>query len=263
MYLGFARAGRESSNSFFSTPFVLTACILAVTAVAVPTVSKRLRMNFRKEAIPLRAALRNLDKSRLGRFRFVQANQLSAPIIEALGTAEYIDWVLEDTTYAGSVDPRRIVRLHVTYYTGQPDPVPHTPDVCLPASGYEIVQAENTSLSVPELGESKQIPVRVLTFVRSALYEDAKPVVIYTFHCNGRFSATREGVRLATGNPLDRYAYYSKVEVSYGWDGATPSFPTPEQATAACAELFRRVLPVLVEQHWPDWQNAKSDDAAK
>jgi hypothetical protein len=74
---------------------------------------------------------------------------------------------------------------------------------------------------------------------------------VYTFHCNGDFIASRTGVRRRTTRLSDRYAYFSKVEVSF--HGTTGTAPTRKQTIAATRDLFEYLLPVLIEEHWPDW----------
>jgi hypothetical protein len=48
------------------------------------------------------------------------------------------------------------------------------------------------------------------------------------------------------------YAYFSKVEVS---------FPraTREQCVAGARKLYNRLLPVLLEAHWPDFEASERE----
>jgi len=149
--------------------------------------------------------------------------------------------------------------LLVTYYSGGHNLVPHTPDVCYLGAGYQPGRAhENVTLSVPELGAAgAKLWVRVLTFVKTAIFDRQDVSVVYAFHCNGRFVETgafvdpRTAVRLLLNDPANTYAYFSKVEVS---------FPraTREQSLKGAAKLFGAVLPVLVKEHWPDFEAAES-----
>ncbi|MEE9293663.1 MAG: exosortase-associated EpsI family protein [Phycisphaerae bacterium] len=247
------RGVQRSVKSLWSPPFTISALILATCAVGLGPMTRYMRVVLAKEAIPLRSPLSRLDKSGLGPYGFVQAITLDSALVNTLGTPEYIHWILEDSALHGQSSPLRYVNLFVTYYTGQPDPVPHVPDACYVGSGYITESAENTTVQVSTLGASGEVPVRMLTFVKSGIFGDDKMPVVYMFHCNGRFVATRQGVRSAVNNPLDRHAYYSKVEVRFGWDGASPRVPTKAQAIAGTERLFSYLLPLLVEEHWPEW----------
>lgn len=252
------RGAHSSAKSFWSPPFTISALILGACAVGLGPMTRYMRVVLAKEAIPLRAPLSRLDKSGLGPYRFVQAITLDSAVVNTLGTQEYMHWILEDSTLQGKSSPLRYVNLFVTYYTGQPDPVPHVPDACYVGSGYIIESAENTTLQVSGLGASGEVPIRMLTFVKSGIFGEDNMPVAYTFHCNGKFVATRQGVRTAVNNPLDSQAYYSKVEVRFGWDGASPRVPTKAEAIAGTERLFSYLLPLLVEEHWPDWSAAKA-----
>jgi len=207
-----------------------------------------------KEALPLKAPLAGLDDDELAPYRVLERLSLEPVIIEALGTNEYLSWVLEDTRVPEN-DPLRVATLMVTYYSGGHVLVPHTPDVCFLGSGYAPAQPhENRSITLGTLPTSENsVPIRVCTFEKTALFERKKTTVIYTFHCNGRFVASRMGVRLLTHDPRSTYAYFCKVEVSF--PGATR-----EQGIEGTKALLERVLPVLMRDHWPDW-NAEEQKA--
>ena len=257
-------AGKHQGTvtSLLTAPFVISVAILGVTAVGLPWATHVMRIVLTKEAIRLRSPLPRLDKGGLGPYVFRDKQDLDTAVVEALGTNEYIYWRLEDTSYgASSLDPRRFARLFVTYYTGRPDPVPHTPDVCMLGSGYTTEEKENIIFAVGSLADSAEVPVRVLTFVKSGVFDSDKMTVVYTFHCNGRFAETRNAVRRMVNNPLDRHAYYSKVEVVFGWHGARPRYPSRKDVIVAAEKLLSYVLPLLVEEHWPDWAAVKRAEA--
>lgn len=249
---------QAKKSVLISVPFAVCVVVLGATAIGLPAVTRQMRIALAKGAVPLRSSLAKLDKNALGPYRFASANVLDPAVVDALGTTDYIDWILEDTSCTDLSSPLRYARLHVTYYTGQPDAVPHTPDVCMVGAGYEIVRNENTTLQVSTVADSPDVPVRLVTFVKSAIFGADEMPIVYTFHCNGKFAATRERVRTAVNNPLDAYAYYSKIEVGFGWSMARPHFPPRDEALAATAKMFSYVLPLLIEKHWPDW-NALND----
>ena len=73
-----------------------------------------------------------------------------------------------------------------------------------------------------------------------------KETVLYTFHCNGRFVATRTGVRILINDLWNTYAYFSKIEVSFPKATRTLSIE-------GAKKFFDRVLPLLLRDHWPDF----------
>jgi Protein of unknown function (DUF3485) len=259
--LDMQKQSRRAAAGLFTVPFTVSLIILAVTAVGLGPVTRYLNVVLRKEAVPLRKQLGTLDKSRLGPYKFVRAYTIESAVVDTLGTDKYINWLLEDTRRTGR-DPLRYVSLFVTYYTGQPDPVPHTPDVCYAASGYEPDEKVNLTVDVPTLGKDSRLPIRLLMFVKTGVFNSERMPLIYTFHCNGKFVATREGVRTTGRNPLDKHAYYSKVEVKFGWKGAQPRYPDKKQAIEASTEFLSHVLPLLVDEHWPDWAAVKAAEKA-
>jgi len=244
---------RRPAPTVFSPPFIISVLILGITAVALPWANREMKVVLSKEPAPLRRPLTTLDKSRLGSYVFRSKVDLEAPVEDALGANEYIFWILEDTEYPDdSPDPRRVASLAVTYYTGQPDAVPHTPDACLVGAGYTIEHADYQTLAVPTLPGSPEVPVRVITSIRSGIFDRDEMTVVYTFYCNGQFAAARNNVRRIISDPRDRHAYYSKVEVTFGWENALPRYPARQDAVQATEKLLRHVLPLLVAEHWPD-----------
>lgn len=257
VWRGLAMARRNSGigASVFTLPFVMCLLVLTAAAFGRMAVVRWLNVVTRKEPIPLRKSLSALDKLRLGDYKFLKAHLLSEAIENSLGTDEYIDWVLEDSSVTRRVDPRRYVHLFVTYYTGGPNLAPHTPDVCYLGSGYQPKQAhENRKVAVPALGEGAEVPVRVCTFCKTAIFNQDEPTVVYTFNANGRFTSTRNGVRNLTHGLRDKYAYFSKVEVSFGGPGCRPPNLGREESVAAASKILNVVLPLLVQEHWPDWK---------
>ena len=142
--------------------------------------------------------------------------------------------------------------VELTYDSGGNNLVPHTPDVCWVGGGYEPAQPhENVDLDTPSLlANRSSVPGRVCTFAKTAMRNRSKQTVVYTFHCNGRFVATRTGVRILVNTPTNRYAYFSKVELTF--PGATRA-----QSVEGAGMLFDRLLPALVRDHWPDFQAAE------
>ncbi|MFQ5415144.1 MAG: hypothetical protein ACE5E6_11870 [Phycisphaerae bacterium] len=245
-------------------PFAVAVVVLGAAAVVSGPVASRLGLRQPKAPLPLRRPLDALDADRLGPYRLVPTRGrdgrviddgrrvLDGLVVEQLGTDAYLSWSLEDTSVPRG-NPLRYATLFVTYYTGPHHLVPHTPDACYLGQGYQPAQPHETmAVDVTMHGGSSSIrlPIRVCTFEKSGVFNWERPSVVYTFHCNGRFVATREGVRLRVTGLGNRYAYFSKVEVS---------FPraTRAQTIDGARKLLGFVLPVLVERHWPDFDAAE------
>ena len=68
---------------------------------------------------------------------------------------------------------------------------------------------------------------------------------------------TRTGVRAAVSNLWDRYAYYCKIEISFVND-AMLKRADRAQSVAATEQLLRKLMPVLWDDHFQDWEALKT-----
>lgn len=225
--------------------------MILLSAAGVRYSLKGVMVSEAKDPVPLRQPLAMLDKEALGPYEYLGRATLSAAVIESLGTDQYINWGFRDTSIKRKNDPLRRVNLHITYYTGGRDLVPHTPDQCMKGAGYEPTIAENVTVPIESLGI--EIPLRVLTFEKSSILRNEKPTVCYTFHTNGEFECTRNGVRKKINVLGQKKAYFCKIEVSFGASGSKPRDPSREDSVKATARFLDHLLPVLLENHLPDW----------
>lgn len=243
----------RSPSGVFTRPFVVAVVLLGAAAVLAGPVANWLNIKHAKLPLPLRKPLNALDEQAIAPYRIIKRHILDPTIVEALGTDLYLDWTLEDTSVPRD-DPLRYANLFITYDTGGHNLVPHTPDVCRRGAGYEPAQPhENFDLNILTLGERfRAVSVRICTFAKTDIFSRERVSILYTFNCNGKFVATRWGVRVLLNTPSRTYAYFSKVEVSF-----------PQATRAQCVEggrkLFGRVLPVLVNAHWPDFEAAETE----
>jgi hypothetical protein len=190
----------------------------------------------------------------LAPYELLRASEIKGEVLDSLGTDKYIQWALEDHSNPDPTDPARYIQLFITYYTGTRDQVPHVPEVCYVGGGYQIEDEWFVDVPVPELGPDEQVTAKVLQFRRPRFVKQGKKIVMYLFHTNGQFCPDRMCTRLALSDPSHRHAYFSKVEMTFG----TPQvLPTREQAIAAGKRFFRVILPVMVRDHWPDWEKVK------
>jgi len=244
-----------SSRALTSKRYVVCLALLIGSAVGTRTYSSWLGAHFRKEAVPLKRDLALLDWSKLEpdyRLHLVQPPRMSEEDTEKLGTQMYIQAQLV-TTRLPRDHPARIANLLVTYYTDKPDLVPHTPEACYLAGGYDrLGDAETAEVRVPGVGApDDRVPVRVLQF--RARDRDVQPTVLYFFHTNGEYKTTRDGVRLKLANPFERYGYYAKIEVTFNDDPEgrqRPRQADKNESIAALGPLLRTLLPVLLQDHF-------------
>lgn len=242
-----------------SARWVTCVVLLLAAAAGMRVLSGWFGFVLQKEAVWLKKPLREFDARKL-RPRYQRhpatdrIRSLSADQLESLGTGEYLQVYLTDTQKPAP-DPTRVAHLFVTYYTGQPDMVPHVPEECYLAGGYDRVGLPTTkTVSVRGIGApGDQVPVRVIQFrapQQRRVFADGSDVttVMYLFHTNGRYATTRNVVRVILSNPFQRYAYYAKIEVSFTNDKLSSSAGA-EAAVAALGPLLEAVMPRLLEDH--------------
>jgi len=238
------------NRRFFSFHFVIVVFILIVAAILVGPVAWSMNFQQAKAAIPLRKPLSAMDVERIRPYRVVERVTLDGPVIDALGTDQYIQWLLEDTSVPPG-DPLRLVQLFVTYDTGGQNLVPHVPDECRLGAGYEAAMPhDNRDIHIESPGMNREVPLRVCTFVKTAVFQHNEQTVVYLFHTNGEFAATRDAVRILFNDPRDRFAYFSKVEISFPKAGR-------EESVQGATKLLGKLLPVLLSDHLPDFDAAE------
>ena len=255
-------------DAFRHPGFLACVVLLATLAVGFEVLAIWKNVIFHKERIDLRVPLDRLDHEKLEPYGVGHVQDLEANVVNSLGTEDYISWHLLDPYQSdGSLDdipeltdqqknnwPRRI-SLFVTYYTGKPDQVPHVPEVCYAGSGHKPVGQDLRQIEIPALGEGEKIPVQVLEFVREGMHGTSRRIVMYTFHANGKFRSGRTEVRTSLGLSTARYEYFSKLEISMD---IGRGYSTRQEAVEAGTRFLGKVVPVLLEHHWPDWEAATS-----
>lgn len=255
--------GTASTRSKASPRFYFCVGILLFAAVGMNGLAHYLAVTFRKYPVPLRQPLDALDQAKLlpeYRPHRIQPEPLSSELLENLGTEEYLHWYLADEQ-RGRSDRTAVARLFVTYFTGQPDLVPHNPKECYAAGGAALLKETGITVAVPRpAGGDLQIPVSVLEFEPARRYgslgaggrDSPHLFVAYFFYANGRYVTSRTGVRYAISNLWDRYAYYSKVELTFS-DDTFRKQANREETADATRRLLRKVMPILWEDHYQDW----------
>jgi hypothetical protein len=255
---------------------VIVACLtMAVCGAGFRVAVGYLNVYLKKEPIPVRDDLRTIDKV-LPTWRAEGIDAiLPAPIVEELGTSQYLDRL-----YMRGSDMRLAV--HVDYYTGMIDAVPHIPDRCFVAAGWNpVTSPENLPLPITyaaaEVDEAHvnratgrpyvrlryrsevtarqhvvrlpvdELSIRVTEF-QHAEQPEARMMVGYLFIANGRATPMPERIRMLAFDKTDRYAYYCKVQFSMA---ATPRTGRDDFISGVTG-LLSEFLPELM-RCLPDW----------
>ncbi len=249
-------------KTYLKPVFIVCVAILLSAAVAKEWVIWKLGVHMVKEAISLQHPLDDMDVAALAPFELNKNDRIqNRDVVESLGTEEYLRWILEDTE-AASNSPTRYCSLFITYYTGNPDRVPHVPDECYVGGG-------NTRESVATVAiknarpDHKDLGFQYLVFSnidRETMREEIFSVQ-YFFHANGEYSKNRTETRWILGsNWLSKYSYFCKVEWRfYGGDSYGRVNPDKEQTAVASEKLMKVLLPELEKNHWPDWEKINNE----
>jgi hypothetical protein len=269
--------------NYLQPAFLICAVVLTITAGALPPVAKQLGISLKKEPLPLKAPLSTLDKFPLASYTVAAKQTIDNPdVLETLGTEDYIQWVLEDTSVP-KTDRTRFCSLFITYYP-LADNVPHSPEECYVGGGFERASSEEVTLKIGSAGElasnnQRQIKARYLVFAKTnpdLMAGEATVPVLYIFSVNGEYYGGRNQARNIlkieywkgvwswlfskkdqTQNIQDKklrgkFSYFSKVEWKfYGNNFGRMTYPDKQEAVAASEKLMKVVLPVLEQQCWP------------
>lgn len=246
------------------TPAALTAALLLlVGSLLLPAALRQLGVVLRKQAVPLRAEFDTLT-DRFGDFELLAPEALLPDVEKGIGTPHFISWLYRDRTREVTA-PDAAVRLHIAYYTGRADTVPHVPELCYVASGVQAVSSAELRLALaPTAGGATTVPLTQFVFRPRQGSESMS--VFYFFIANGRFFGTKTGVRLQAFDVRDRYAYYCKVEVMPGAARRAPEtgkwqfaagISDSEQARAAVQRFLTAALPEI-QRCLPDWTEVRA-----
>ncbi|MAJ47425.1 MAG: hypothetical protein CBC35_09325 [Planctomycetes bacterium TMED75] len=262
--------------------------LLIVGAIAVQAALIQLNVFLVKKSVPLQASLDTIP-SRMGGWKQIgDEPEYSDAIIESLGTTQFIDRAYINPTSPSFGD----FKLHISYYTGTIDDVPHIPERCWYASGLSqlgnseyfplaIDQSEwsedgnlNRATGLPYEKVSVTHPVTGVEsdirmplgepLIRITVFEDSKRPDLrmvggYFFIANGRLTASSLGVRNLAFDWTDEYAYYCKVQFSASFELSASGESFLEDYLAGVTELTNDLIPQLM-RCLPDWAEVESFD---
>lgn len=280
------RFDRSSIRAYF-----IALAVLVAGGVGFRLLVAQLNIFLMKERVDLRRPLDSVPTT-LGRWQRIGSDSVfSETLIEELGTRSYLD-----RTYAVQGDPRKgVMHVHVAYYTGTIDAVPHIPERCWAVGGLELTRnSEGVPIAVDRSGWQPLVrpgvePGKYMSaVVRDSITAEIEPVTMpvgdivlttiefqdpkrpeerqvggYFFIANGSAVASSYGVRQAAFNLRDRYAYYCKIQLTNRGKVSDPSGSLVEPFTREAAELLTELLPQVM-RCLPDWPtyDAKSQEAA-
>ena len=265
---------KDIVKNFVQTPFLICVAVLALAGAGKSAAIRVLGIQLKKEPIPLKKPLHLTDEADLSPYKVVRKYKIeNKDVLESLGTEDYIQWDMEDTELDKS-SPVKYCSLFITYYTGNPDQVPHVPEECYVGGGNQQLGREMITLNIKSPQNSgnmtqestqeteKTISARYLVFVRksSNMWQmDSKYGVMYFFNANGEYAGNRTSTRaVMSKNIFGKYSYLSKVELKFfGYGHGGIIFPNKEETIQASEKFLSVLLPVMERNHWPDWEQTK------
>ena len=259
----------EGKTKFVYQSSIIFVCFLGSILFIVSGIGSRLLMSqmnayLTKEPVDLNWQLTTLP-TKLGNWKMDGEDAaFDAAMIEEVGTSNII-------TRSYRKGSRRLL-LHVAYYTGQIDAVPHVPDRCMVAGGYEALtpEPENVDLSigsnwtagkgyqagypiaVTRESQNVSMPLGEKTIRLMEFRDPASPGVRrhsgYFFIANGTWTATPDGVRLLAFDLKSQKSYYCKVQ----FDGAGSQSYTRSEYMKDVESFAEALMPNLM-YCLPDW----------
>lgn len=204
---------------------------------------------------------------------------MSSEIVEVLGTQNYLSRDYREKNPPEGRDPYQI-ELHLAYYTGMIDTVPHVPERCFVGAGLQIGTSPRVvqiPLSMSGLLEDTSVPDRlrgeILTQRLPNRWSNAPGVRVrlprgvmntemlvseftqqnglslwsgYFFVANGGLTPRAEGVRVLAFNLEQDYAYYLKVQ--FTMFGAESAEELAEVSGRLLDDLYGEIMRCV-----PDW----------
>jgi hypothetical protein len=245
---------RNDIRVYFQPAFLICVAVLTTAAAGMSIAIKSFGVYLKKEPLPLKKSLDLLDESDLSSYHVISKHKIeNDEVITALGTEDYIQWILEDIEAADD-SPAEKFMLFITYYR-LPDRVPHVPEECYAGGGFQRLASDSVTLEINNNADVKrELRAKHLVFgsMKADLWRKGdKFPVLYLFKVNGEYAASRDEARIALNKNLFRkYSYFCKVELVFN---QTLIPPNKEQAIKAGEKLLSVILPVLEAKHWPDW----------
>lgn len=272
---------RFASNTKFA--FLAAVVLLIGGGLSIQIAAKSLGVYLKKEPVAPRHAIDTIPykvgpwfSSRESEYRMDDAG------VEQLGTERYLTRQYFNSERPGEPP----IQLHVAYYTGHIDTIPHVPDRCLVAGGLTQEQAEpiNYRLDMDQSGwfedsehELDGDPYRMVGLERESGQEElvrlpsgefrlrttrfgspANPDLSvfagYFFIANGRLTPDPWGVKLLAFKPEDKKAYFCKIQLTTAWEEPLSTERFLELSTSFMDSMIPEIARCL-----PDWVDVSAD----
>lgn len=245
---------KDNMRVYLQPAFLICVLVLASAGIGMSITMKQLGIILKKEPLALKKSLERLDEADLTPYRVVppKLKITNDEVLEALGTEDYIQWIVEDTEQPQTSPVKRCL-LFITYYP-LPDRVPHVPEECWTGGGYQRLRSEEVRLNINNMEDFEvHIPAKYLVFgpKTANLWQSSIRIPnVYFFRVNGQYVGSREEARIALNkNLFGKHSYFCKVELVFN---AGSTAPNKEESIRASEKLLAVILPVLERQHWPD-----------
>ncbi len=245
---------RNNIRVYFQPAFLICVAVLTTAGAGMSIAVKSFGVYLKKEPLPLKKSFDLMDEGDLSSYRIVSKHKIeNEEIVAALGTEDYIQWILEDIEAADNSAIEKVM-LFITYYQ-LPDRVPHVPEECYTGGGFQRLASDSVTLEINNnAGFQRKLRGKHLVFgsTKTDLWgKGEKFPVLYLFKVNGEYAASREEARIVLNkNLFHKSSYFCKVELVFN---QTLIPPNKEQVIKAGEKLLAVILPVLESKHWPDW----------
>ena len=271
--------------SFVRRPsFYVPLVVMLASAVALQAAVTTLGIHLKKLKIvaPGNRQVSSIPTETASWQRIGRDDQYSEEYVDELGTPNYLSRHYVQKKPAKGKPPLR-VNLHMAYYTGQVDTIPHVQERCLVAAGFNLVDTFN-SVPIPLdttswTSVAGATPSQVEWFARpDARYSEGEVAPVhmprnpqnlamrvsvfegkggvrqtggYFFIANGGHCASAEDVRTLAFKLEDDYAFYLKVQIS------TDQALSAQEFSALASSLLDELLPDIM-RCVPDWSEVEA-----
>ena len=239
---------------YLEPAFVVCVLVLSLSGVVMS------QFYIDQEPWPLVKSLDLLDQSDMGPYRVLdKIETMQKDTLEALGTEDYIQWILEDTEVPEG-SPCRRAMLFVTYYP-LADKVPHVPEECYAGAGYHLLASESVQYALEMDGVEKTVPGTRLVFQGGSSGYWEKLSQFYLMNVNGIYAGDRNAARFALNkNIFKKHSYFSKVEWNFMTGSGRPGYLDEDEGRKAGEKLLAVALPILESEHWPKEGSEQNDN---
>ena len=280
------------SDSIIRRPaFLVSASVLIASAAALSAAVAGLKLHLRKLPIEVDRKVHTIPTETYRRipdakgprrgddtvtvWKQVGRDQtMSKEIVEELGTTNYLSRVYQREVPMPD-GKRPALELHLAYYTGMVDTVPHVPERCMVGGGWNIKSSPGVvrlPLDISRWETDSAASTADRTIYRGRLSSgfyarlpqgidnatllatefekpgtDLRMFSGYFFIANGGMCARAEDVRLLAFDLKSRYAFYLKVQVS-----SLAGVESADKLAEYGADLLSDLLPEIM-LCVPDW----------